>query len=312
MIKHSFGLLFAFGLVAAAACGDDGGTGGSGGSATTGTGGHGGQGGGGPPPPAEDGKPCTANAECLGGLCIAEAQTGWPSGYCSGACDPPSGDCAGGGVCADAGAGTTCLDDCAQASDCRDGYACVDSPSGQKVCAPACTVDAQCPTLGKCDVTLGLCIQAELCSDAIDNDGDALIDCEDSDCTAACAQQFTAACGTLAAAQPSNPGNTTSGTKVFLGSCTGSGGAPEDIYSYTPPANGTLSLVLSSQVDLSLYVRSTCADAATELACVEQNAGGTDETLDVPVNGGFTVYIFVDGHVPGEGGAYTLDITFTP
>jgi hypothetical protein len=102
------------------------------------------------------GEPCTINPECLGHTCVDELTNGWPSGYCSGDCDPMAGACAGGGVCVDLGTAGGCYKPCIQASDCRDGYDCLNF-GGQLVCYPSCTEDAQCPTTGSCNVATGFC-----------------------------------------------------------------------------------------------------------------------------------------------------------
>lgn len=311
------------GLATAAACGDD--SNGGPGTTTTGSGGDGqggtgatGGGGSGGGALAADGAACTGDGECAGGFCATEVDQGAPSGYCLGVCQLADGDCAGGGVCVDVGNGDgtgTCYDGCGQASDCRDGYDCVDPGFGTMVCFPACTDNAQCPTVGYCDANQGFCIAPELvCDDGADDDGDGATDCEDSDCAATCTPLIDAACTGAIAAQATNNGDTTNGTSLFAGSCTG-GGAKEQVYSFTPGVAGevgTLTITLQSATDQGLYVRTTCGDASTQSACRDVEVGGTDEVLTMVVNGGEAITIFVDAYNPGDEGPYTMNIGFQP
>ena len=319
--------LFALGLVTAAACGDDEGTGGSapstGGAGGTGQGGDGEGGGtaggggeGGTTTLTLDGAPCVADAECASGFCATEPDNGWPSGYCTGVCELGSGTCPGGGFCTDVGNGDgtgLCFDLCSQPSECRHGYDCFDPGVGSTICAPACTTNDQCPTVGYCDLDNGLCIAPELvCDDGLDDDEDGDVDCEDADCATTCDPLIMAGCDAALAAQPTNAGDTVAGTNLFAGSCTGSG-AREQVYAYTPGAAGevgTLSIVLQSATDQGVYVRTACADGATQLDCRDIEVGGIDELLEVVVNGGEPISIFVDAYVPGEEGPFTLNVAF--
>lgn len=87
------------------------------------------------PDGADDGESCTSQIQCKGGTCIREAEgedgeVSSPGGYCTTRdCDTDD-DC-NGGVCTQRARSTTCLKPCSSASDCRDGYECVDSPAGQ-------------------------------------------------------------------------------------------------------------------------------------------------------------------------------------
>ncbi|MFO0724559.1 MAG: hypothetical protein U1E65_12300 [Myxococcota bacterium] len=93
-----------------------------------------------PPPDVPVGAACTAGGpECLGGFCIDE-NSGFPSGYCSVACQPgPMSSCPGDGVCRGTGMGQAiCLDGCTDPSQCRGGYNCVQLgvAAGGRVCWP--------------------------------------------------------------------------------------------------------------------------------------------------------------------------------
>jgi cysteine-rich repeat protein len=267
------------------------------------------------------GQPCAAPSDCeaTGGapVCFPEASLGWPQGYCSEFCAPGvPGGCSGDGVCVTGGpilGKAVCRDACAVDADCPTaGYLCEDIAPGVKACAPHCTADAQCSSF--CNAETGLCINAdEDCSNGIDDDFDQSSDCDDLDCIAgACGQAIQAACMAAGPAQPSNPGNTTNGTALFAGTCTGNG-SKEHVFTYTPGVVGqvgTLSITLQSASDQGVYVRTACADGATELGCRDNVIGGTDEHLSIVVQGGQPLNIFVDSASPGMAGPFTLDVSF--
>ncbi|KYF59716.1 hypothetical protein BE08_18050 [Sorangium cellulosum] len=131
-------------------------------------------------------------------------------------------------------------------------------------------------------------------------------------CSAECTLELDSVCAdAIPAVLGDNPGTTVSGTTAFNGSCL-SRGMPERIYSYTPPSNGRLRLVLSSATDLGLYVRADCADAESQLACEDRVIGGRDETVALDVEGGAPLFIFVDTYGARDAGPYTLNLAFTP
>jgi hypothetical protein len=80
-----------------------------------------------------DGHACTADAQCLGGLCRSEVGWGQPNGSCTSAtCNCHGGFCVYG----------ACEVACSGSSGCRAGYAC--APGGY--CTPLCTSDNDCTT----------------------------------------------------------------------------------------------------------------------------------------------------------------------
>lgn len=151
----------------------------------------------------------------------------------------------------------------------------------------------------------------ETCDDGIDNDADGLIDCEDGDCAQSPLCSVSMLCASPVAALATNAGDTTTGSNSFAGSCTGSG-AYEVIYSFTPPSDGVLGFTLQSAADLGIYVRSTCDDPMSEIACVDQSGGGMDEAFAIVVDGNVPLTIFVDGYTPMDLGPYTLLTDFIP
>lgn len=300
--------------------GGTGGTGGQGGTggdttSTTGanTGGAGGAGGGqggagGAPKPGAIGDACTDGAACESAACLTEAETGWPGGYCTDGCNAAQ-PCPSGSECVSFQSGDDyCLASCDINNDnCKAGYACFDLGNGIGVCAASCTDDAQCTELPQCNVDQGLCVADEVCDDGVDNDGDGGIDCSDSDCEATCGPLITAACMGAKAAQASNMGDTSADKDIFSAPCTGAG-APETLYSFTPPADGQLTLNFDSTEDMGVYIRTKCDDPASEIGCA--NDLGPD-TLSVLVKGGQELTIFVDGYADvTHAGPFTMDLLF--
>jgi hypothetical protein len=114
------------------------------------------------------GEPCATAAECDGGVCFTEADSGWPAGTCTypGCRLAGTGGtavCPGGSACVDDGAGSPDLGVCVDACDvgttsCRPGYACVAVEGSTTVgaCRPACEA-ASCSGGRTCSATTGLC-----------------------------------------------------------------------------------------------------------------------------------------------------------
>jgi hypothetical protein len=145
--------LIAVSLLGAFACGDDDDGGSDAGpTSRAGRGGGGGKGGGGtggaagaapiaPLPDKTAGRSCDADKDCGNGMCLLNLQGSFggammeaPGGYCSAVC-MTNADCGEEGACSGAfagigGIGATsgrCLKSCSTASDCRDGYRCVNA-----------------------------------------------------------------------------------------------------------------------------------------------------------------------------------------
>jgi hypothetical protein len=153
----------------------------------------------------------------------------------------------------------------------------------------------------------------EICDDGADNDVDMLTDCEDAvDCGSDAACPLAMICGQATPAQASENGDSSTGGGYFAGSCTGGGLAPEALFTYSPSSTGALLLALQSATDQGVYVRSECADPASEIGCLDDNVAGIDEVLVIPVEGGVPLTVFVDAAGPMEAGPFTLDTTLEP
>jgi hypothetical protein len=319
-----FCLMTAAAALALPACDGGGdGEGGSAGSTTTepsGGGGAGGDGGGGAGGTGgtamgkPDGDPCLAGDECESGFCLTQAEFGFPNGYCTGACNSFV-ECATGSECIFFQNEPFCFKSCSAPASCGAGQQCleIDPGTGLSVCAPGCTMDAECEGFGVCDENSGFCVIPEDCDVVGDEDGDGLSDCEDGECAMKCQAQIDMACGaavtlTLGAAQM---GDNNDGTSIFNGTCSGSGNN-EDVYKLTIPdgPGGILDISLVSDADLAIWANTTCG-MPSEIGCTDQLAGGTEpELLTLTVTGGQTLFVYVDGSsfqgATGNQGPYTL------
>ena len=98
--------------------------------------------------------PCTQDFECgQTGTCLL-IDYGYPNGYCSIGCED---ECPGDGVCERIwGNNYACFDGCETRDDCRAGYDCMETETGNFACSPSCTV-LGCPAGETCDFTTGAC-----------------------------------------------------------------------------------------------------------------------------------------------------------
>ncbi|AUX30218.1 MULTISPECIES: hypothetical protein [Sorangium] len=142
--------------------------------------------------------------------------------------------------------------------------------------------------------------------------------CDDPDAFGACADDCSSVCeGAREAILGVNTGDTRTGTIALRGDCS-MPDTREDVYRFTPPANGTLTLVMSSVTDQTLSVRSSCLWASSELTCEDAEGLGVGdtpaiETLALEVTGGVPLFIVVDGFwSQADAGPYTLDVSFAP
>ncbi len=81
---------------------------------------------------ALDGEACQSGSNCESGICLDEANTGAPGGYCVSVCSGENPWCPGDGVCVDylgtAADNWYCFDGCTDATECRTDYQCQSNP----------------------------------------------------------------------------------------------------------------------------------------------------------------------------------------
>lgn len=241
------------------------------------------------------GDPCTQSDKCMGGLCL-DPIDGFPDGYCSEDCSE-DGLCVGAGVaCAEYQGDLWCFVTCAlgQGDTClRAGYRCAPVGTGsQGVCWPG----------------------EDNCTNSQDDDGDTLVDCNDSDCATdpACLVECTASAGTVSCnTQKSGDTGSASNLYEYYGTCSlHRYSGPEHIYSLTPQVDSNLGAFLDTggSFDGALMVLSE--NCWPELSCSahDEQAGLTPESVSVPMIAGETYYLVVEGYVASDSGAYTLSV----
>jgi len=106
-----------------------------------------------------------------------------------------------------------------------------------------------------------------------------------------------------------NAGDTTSGTALINTACGADPGTNEKVFSFTPATTGYLSITLASPSDdQGFAVRTDCADIATEIACVDDVAAGTDELGFVEVVAATPLTIIVNAFTTTDSGPFTLTL----
>lgn len=109
------------------------------------------------------------------------------------------------------------------------------------------------------------------------------------------------------------PGHQVTGTTVgqtdrFQATCGGGAASPDQIYRLQIRRRSTVRIT-SEQTDWdgTIYVRSDCTDATTELACNDDAGDNRHSMLETELEPG-TYYVFMDGFGSGNQGAFTVDV----
>ena len=121
------------------------------------------------------------------------------------------------------------------------------------------------------------------------------------------------------AATPLTPGQPISGTTIgmassFEGSCAGAGA--DRVYTLDVAQPSRARVRMQSTHDGVVYVRSTCADSSTELAC-NDDFGDTRHSLATATLEPGRYFVFADGFSalesgPGAAGDYSIDVELAP
>jgi len=227
-----------------------------------------------PPAMTSIGHSCTTVNDCKEGICLDEIHFGYPGGVCASRCSETS-SCTDGSTCMETNSGdSVCISSCKPtASTCRDGYICMDSGDGVTgICTSYCTSDVQCSAPARCNLVSGLCLPAENCNKTGDEDLNGTSDCEDSACagTGTCPMSVDSACANATELSDTVASDTTGSHALFSATCTGYGGAPERVFRYKAPSSGTATFNLLAEVDLGIYLRSSCAEKTTEMECRDE------------------------------------------
>ena len=100
--------------------------------------------------------------------------------------------------------------------------------------------------------------------------------------------------------------------KGKAGACAAGGGGPDHVYHLQPTGTGSLAIKVQGlgALNPTVYLRSTCDDEASQLACAETTGAGGAETLRYEVVTGRDYYLYVDG-ASGSAGKYSVSLKLT-
>lgn len=118
------------------------------------------------------------------------------------------------------------------------------------------------------------------------------------------------------AATPLTPGATVAGTTAteanyFEATCAGSAQSPDRVYTLDVAARSRVRVRMQSSYDGAVYVRSTCADASTELACNDDYQDTRHSLATATLDPG-RYYIYADGFAAASSGDYSLTADLVP
>ncbi|MBK6520420.1 MAG: hypothetical protein IPM79_14485 [Polyangiaceae bacterium] len=85
----------------------------------------------------------------------------------------------------------------------------------------------------------------------------------------------------------------------------------EVVYRVLAPLDGTLEIIVDPSYDASVYVRTSCSTASSQVVCAEDGLAGELEIASIPVLAGNAYYVFIDGW-DGDAGSFTADFTLVP
>jgi hypothetical protein len=115
-------------------------------------------------------------------------------------------------------------------------------------------------------------------------------------------------CRTAPLLRPQTPTTgVTSGSDEFHASCAGGARSPENIYRLQLARRQLVRLSLESNYDAALYIRRTCLDESTEVACNDDHQDTRHSLIETTLDRG-TYYVFVDGFSTGNQGQYTINL----
>jgi cysteine-rich repeat protein len=196
---------------------------------------------------------------------------------------------------------------------------CADSSKGTKLCKPDGRTFEACATKanGECK---GGEVQDPNTNKKVDGNGDVIPDpTGDDDTTDTGPGEMDVCPGKPISVPPGQPilleGDTSRATGDRRGkpggACAASLGAKDFIYHLIPSGTGSLEVKVQGQgaLDPIVYLRSTCDDETTQVACGPQS-GTKTATTKLTVITGHDYFLFIDG-ASGGSGAYSATVTLT-
>jgi hypothetical protein len=104
-------------------------------------------------------------------------------------------------------------------------------------------------------------------------------------------------------------GSSSPSADYFTGTC-GGGAGPDQVYALDVPSASRVRLRMQSTHDGTLYVRSTCTDGGSELACNEDFGSGRNLVNMTAAAGRY--YVFADGAAATDAGDFSLSAELAP
>ena len=159
-----------------------------------------------------------------------------------------------------------------------------------------------------CNIVVSQCTPKESCNDNTDNDFDGAIDCADSECVAELVCTDPCAAPQFLTLPGWGYGEIGGEPAVLTPSCTASSGR-EAVFQVTAQIDGDLTVsFFPSGFDGSVSIRTSCNDAASEVACANNNPTSQNENLSVPATAGTTYYIIAESTNPSSTGYYNISV----
>ena len=152
-------------------------------------------------------------------------------------------------------------------------------------------------------------VDAEICDNATDDDGDGDVDCDDEDCdgselcSSECESVTTISCGDYVFGDTSDPATSTDQVDGYP-CATGNFSGRETAFEFLSTINGTVTWDLENQVptqlDHDLFVLDGDNGVCTNVQCLEENGYGGNQ-IEFEAVAGHTYYLVVEGFNGAEG-----------
>ncbi len=105
-------------------------------------------------------------------------------------------------------------------------------------------------------------------------------------------------------------GDTSSSRDRFQATCAGNARSNDLVYQLVLPRRSRVRITSSQQYDGAIYIRSSCTDRSTEVACNDDAPDNRHSAVEAVLDRG-TYFVFVDGFADNSQGSFTMDVEVT-